>query len=157
MGYIPDGAKWYLAEVVEEITVEGDPRNVVHTNVVLVRADSPAEAYEKSLALGQQSETSYKNPAGKHVGIVFKGLHDLNVIHDELGHGAELIFSEEVGMSAERLRGWLAAKEELGIFRPIRPSSGPDYASGDIVQEVYERFGHLRPSQATASERGSNG
>ena len=50
MGYIPKNAKWYLAELVEEITISGDPRNVVHTNLVLVRADSAAEAYEKSLA-----------------------------------------------------------------------------------------------------------
>jgi hypothetical protein len=32
MGYIPANAKWYLAEIVEQIAVEGDPRNVVHTS-----------------------------------------------------------------------------------------------------------------------------
>ena len=52
MGYIPKDAKWYLADIIQQITVEDDPRSVVHTNVVLVRADSPEEAYEKALALG---------------------------------------------------------------------------------------------------------
>ena len=52
MGYIPKSAKWYLADIVQQITVEGDPRSVVHTNLVFVRADSPEEAYEKALELG---------------------------------------------------------------------------------------------------------
>jgi len=38
MGFIPKDAKWYLAHIVEEIRVEGDHRNVVHTNQILVRS-----------------------------------------------------------------------------------------------------------------------
>jgi hypothetical protein len=45
MGFLAKVAKWYLADIVEEIRVEGDRRNVVHTNLILVRADSPNEAY----------------------------------------------------------------------------------------------------------------
>jgi hypothetical protein len=52
MGYIPEDAKWYLAEIVEEITVEEDSRNVVHRNLHLIRADSPEEAYRKAIELG---------------------------------------------------------------------------------------------------------
>jgi hypothetical protein len=51
-GYIPKSAKWYLAEIVQQITVEGDSRNVVHTNLVLVRADSPEDAYQKRWSWG---------------------------------------------------------------------------------------------------------
>jgi hypothetical protein len=40
MGYIPTDAKWYLADIVMEITIQGDSRNVVHVNTTLVRADS---------------------------------------------------------------------------------------------------------------------
>jgi hypothetical protein len=94
MGYIPPDAKWYLAEIVQQITVEGDPNNVVHNNMVLVRADSPEDAYARAVELGAARELSYENPEGKGVTIRFKGLHDLNVIHDELEHGAELIYSE---------------------------------------------------------------
>jgi len=32
MAYIPTDAQWYVAEIVEQITVEGDSRNVVHKN-----------------------------------------------------------------------------------------------------------------------------
>ena len=42
----------------KEITVEGESRNVVHTNLLLVRADSPEEAYEKALELGAEGEQS---------------------------------------------------------------------------------------------------
>src|SRR5437867_8039774 len=121
MGFIPKGAKWYLAEIVEEITVEGDPRNVVHTNLVLVRADSPEEAHERSLALGKQGETSYENLAGKRVTITFRGLHDLNVIHDELEHGGELSFTRTIGMSQDDLAKWVPPKEQLGVFAPRKP------------------------------------
>jgi hypothetical protein len=74
--------KWHLAEVVEEKTVEDNPRNVVHTNVVLILADSPEDAYQKSLELGNSRNVSYENPNGKRVRIAFRGLRDLNIIHD---------------------------------------------------------------------------
>src|SRR5580658_4503571 len=98
MAYIPESAKWYLAEIVEQITVEGDPRNVVHTNLVLVRADSPDEAYQKAIELGTAGDASFENPDGKWVTFRFRGLHDLNVIYDELEDGAELDCSENIGM-----------------------------------------------------------
>jgi hypothetical protein len=51
MGFVPEGAEWYLAQVVIEFVVEGDARNVVHVNYLLVRAQSPDEAYQKALRL----------------------------------------------------------------------------------------------------------
>jgi hypothetical protein len=140
MGYIPESAKWYLAEIVLQITVEGDPRNVVHTNLVLVRADSPEEAYQKALELGAAGDQFYENPDGKRVTFRFRGLHDLNVIHDDLEHGAELIYSEDLDLDESAIREWVAPKEELGVFRPITPSTGPNYASRDVMEEAYRRL-----------------
>src|SRR5437879_2889197 len=145
MGYIPKSAKWYLAEIVQQITVDGDPRNVVHTNLVLVRADSPQEAYQKAVELGTAGEQSYENIDGKRVTFRFRGLHDLNVIFGELEHGAELSYSEDIDMDEAALCEWLTPKNELGIFQPIIPSTGPDYRSRDIVEKIYERFPNLRP------------
>src|SRR5690348_13398603 len=119
MAYIPEDAKWYLAEIVEEITVQDDPRNVVHKNVVLIRAECPEDAYQKALELGNGKNTCYENPDGKRVEIRFRGLHDLQVIHDELEHGAELTYSEEIGMDEEALYTWVSPKEELGVFAPM--------------------------------------
>jgi Domain of unknown function (DUF4288) len=86
-----------LAKIVEQITVEGDPRNVVHTNLVLIRADSPEEAYPKAVELGAAGEQSYENLDGTRVEFRFRGLRELSVIYDELEHGAELTYSEDVG------------------------------------------------------------
>jgi hypothetical protein len=147
MGYIPECAKWYLAEIVQQITVDGDPRNVVHTNQVLVRADSPEEAYQKAIELGTAGAMSYENPDGKQVTFRFRGLHDLNVIHDELEHGTEIIYSEDVDLDESRIQRWISPKEELGVFRPISPSKGPDYRSGEVMEMLYEQRPHLRPGK----------
>ena len=145
MGYIPEDAKWYLAEIIEQITVDGDLRNVVHTNLVLVRADSPEDAYEKAMELGRAGEQSYENPDGKRVTFRFRGLRDLNVIHGGLEHGAELIYSEDVDVDESDICKWVTPKEDLGIFLQITQSPGPDYSSREVMQKVYERFPDLRP------------
>ena len=136
MGFIPTGAKWYLADIVQQITVEDDPRSVVHTNLVLVRADSPEEAYRRAMELGAAGEQSYENPEGRQVTFKFRGLRDLNVIHDELEHGTELTYREDVGMDEDAIRRWVTPKEELGVFAPITPSTGPIYISRDIIDKL---------------------
>src|ERR1051326_8553972 len=98
MGYVPENTKWRLAKIVEEITVEGGPRNVVHRNTRLIRADSAEDAYEYALKFGEECEMSYPNPDGKLVKSRFRGLAELSPIHDELEHGAELFYTEDVGL-----------------------------------------------------------
>jgi hypothetical protein len=116
MGFIPRNAKWYLAEIVEEIRVESSQQNVAHTNRTLIRADSLEEAHEKALALGRRGNTIYKNPRGKAVTIRFRGLKDLNVIHDELEHGAQISFSRDVAVSEKEIKSWIPPKQRLGVF-----------------------------------------
>jgi hypothetical protein len=145
MAYIPESAKWYLADIVEQITVEGDPRNVVHTNLVLIRADSPEEAYQKAIDLGTARDQSYENPDGNRVTIRFRGLRDLNVIHDELEHGAELIYSEKTDLDESAIQKWISPKEELGVFQPIKPSTGLNYISLDIFKELCKRVPNPKP------------
>jgi Domain of unknown function (DUF4288) len=116
MGYIPPGAEWYLAEIVEEFRIAGESENIVHTNLVLVRADSPDEAFERAEQLGRELNMEYTNPEGKTVTVRYRGLRDLNVIHDKLEHGAELIYQKDVGMTEEELEKWVSSKEELGVF-----------------------------------------
>jgi len=140
MGYISPDAKWYLADIVQRIEVEGDPRLVVHTNVVLIRADSPDEAYTKATEIGAASEISYDNPDGKRVDIMYCGLSDLNVIHDELEHGAELTYTEKIGIDDAAIRRLIPSKEELGIFAPRRTSTGPDYKSRDVVDQMHREL-----------------
>jgi hypothetical protein len=146
MGFVPENAEWYLAEIVEELTVADDPRNVVWRNLTLVHADSPDDAYEQALRLGRSGETEYLNSAEKVVTIRFRGLSFLDVIHDPLEHGSELMFHSKVGVTPEDLRKLLRPKEELEVFRPISLPEGPDIAAGEIIQELKEKFG-IKPEE----------
>jgi Domain of unknown function (DUF4288) len=119
VGYIPPGARWYLADIVEEFKIEGEPNNVVHTN-------SPEHAWQRANEIGRQSVATYKNSDGKFVSVAFRGLRDLNVIHDKLVHGAELIYSRRVGMAEHELEKWVSPKEHLGVFRPIEALGDQD-------------------------------
>ena len=119
---------WYLADVVLEVSIEDDPRNVVHVNTMLIEADSPETAYVKAITLGQVSEQEYLNTADKIVRIQFRGLRELSVVPDELQDGAELSYEESVGVPPEQLRQWALPKEQLRVFAPTRDRSGsPNY------------------------------
>lgn len=141
MGYIPLDAKWYLADVVEQITVEDDPRYVVQVNTILIRADSPEEAYEKALERGAGYETSYQNPEDKLVTTTFRGLYNLTVVSDELEHGAELTYNEYIETDEAEIQKYLYAKEKLGVFAPRKTSTGPNYISGDVLREMNKLMG----------------
>jgi|HubBroStandDraft_6_1064221.scaffolds.fasta_scaffold246812_3 hypothetical protein len=126
MGWIPPGARWYLADIVEVITVEGETGNVVHTNTVLIEADSPEKACRRAIERGKEYEHTYTEPDGKRVITTFHGLRDLNVIHGEPVHGTELIYSRRDDLTPEELEKWISTKEELGVFAPIEPPGGRD-------------------------------
>jgi Domain of unknown function (DUF4288) len=133
MTHIPLDAKWYIAEVILLIRVGDGLRNTLHKNTLLVRADSPEEAYQKAVLLGQESEVSYANPEGKQVQITFWGLAELSVVHDELERGAELLYEEKVGLSKEDIEKLVLPQQQLSIFRRARLGDRPDYSSKEIM------------------------
>ena len=139
MTYFPENADWYLAWIVQEITVEGDPRNVVHTCTRLIRAHSPEEAYDKALRLGREEEVTYENSDGKGVKIVFRGLNDLIGIYEDLEDGAELTYEEEVGVKEDEIKRMLTERERLSVFQDGKGSGGPNYISKDIAEEMESR------------------
>jgi hypothetical protein len=116
MAYIPEDAKWYLADIVEEFQVQDEDTSLVHINLILIRADSPEEAYERSLEVGRQSETSYQNTDGKTVTVIFRGLRNLYVIHDELEHGSELLYELKEDITEGQIVKFLRSKAELNVF-----------------------------------------
>jgi len=138
MAYIPEDAKWYIADLVMECQIEEEPRNVVHVNIVLVHADSPEEAFQKAEKLGKEGENSYLNPNNQKVIWLYRGLRDLQVIHDELEHGAELMYEEKIGISEDEVQAIVRAKSQLNVFQPYKPrdTSKPDYRSQEVMDEV---------------------
>lgn len=138
MACIPKDARWYIADLVLEHTIEGDARNVVHVNVHLIEADSPERAYEKANALGRQSERVYTNTDGKEVRVVFGGVRDLNVIHDELQDGAELTYEESTAVAEDELASWVRPKERLSVFRERQ--SGPERGVPSYMPESVKKL-----------------
>ncbi len=138
MAYIPKDAKWYVAELVMECRIEGDLRNVVHINIVLIRADSPEEAFEKAEQLGREGEDSYLNHTNQKTVWVYRGLRDLNVIHDELEHGAELMFEEKIDVSEDVVQDMITTKSQLNVFRSdeLEDLSRPNYGYKEIMEEA---------------------
>lgn len=133
MGFIPAGARWYIAEIILEHVFADDSRNVVHTNVHLIEATSPNEAFEKSMKLGKQSEQVYINTSGTNVRVVFRGLFDLNVVHDSLEDGAELFYREGIDVSEDRLKKMAARRDELSVFSTKEPNfDGPNLMPDSI-------------------------
>jgi hypothetical protein len=153
MSYVASDARWFIAELILKIEVEGEQQNVVHRNYVLVEADSAEHAYESSLRLGKESEVSYQNPQGKNVSIKFCGIADLDVIGRELEHGTEILFTEQVGVSEETLLRWIRPKERLSIFSPIEPSAGPNYASQEVIEDVARILKAKKRSPKKGSKR----
>jgi hypothetical protein len=145
VGYVPNDAEWYLADLVQELVVEGDPRNVIWRNLTLIHASSPDDAYEKALGLGRAGDSEYLNPAGKLVTTRFRGISFMDVVHDPLEHGAELLFRSETQVSEEQVAKLLRSKEELELFRPNERLAGPDVASRDVVREAESLSGVHRP------------
>lgn len=144
MGHIPDDARWYIADLVFEHTIVDDPRNVVHVNIHLIEANSPEQAYQKAVKLGQAGEQSYINTDDKKVQITFRGLRDLGVIHDDLEDGAELLYEEAVGLTEDNLLRWIKPKDALSVFAPRRARLNvPNYMPKEVM-EMLEQEGFQR-------------
>jgi Domain of unknown function (DUF4288) len=141
MGYIPRDARWFIAELVVECRIEEDPRNVLHVDHVLVRADSAEEAYTKALELGADKELAYVNTEDKKVVWHFRGLRDLFVVHDELEHGGELLYEEEIDVTDASIQEEISTKESLSVFREVEASGGPNYMPRDLMAQVVEALG----------------
>jgi hypothetical protein len=110
-------SKWYLAEIVTEITIVGESEKVVHNNLVLIRADSAEKAYSKAITRGREMEDIYEDSEGQKVQVTYRGLSDLNIIQDELEDGAEIAYEELVDLSEDEIREMLTEKDELGVFQ----------------------------------------
>jgi hypothetical protein len=146
MGYVPKDAEWYIVDLIIEMRIEGEERNVVHVNTMLVRADSPERAFDEALKLGVQHEDVYENTDGKRVSVKFRGLAHLDVIHDSLEHGAELTYSQKVGLSEDEIAHLVVDKAGLALFSEQEPFTGPNYAPKCIMDRLIEELSR-HPSQ----------
>ena len=143
MAYNSGRARWYLAEIVTETRMTGEHENIVHNNLILIRASSSEESYEKTMARGHEMEDTYQSPEGETVTVLFRGISDINLIQDELEDGAEIAYEEIPDMSEEEIQEMLQSKENLGVFQPEEPDTHEtEYTSKDIVDEALRIINH---------------
>jgi len=139
MAFIPKDAKWYLADIVQEIRVSTRKRQSVWINTVLIRADSPEEAYKKAHEIGRAGDLSYLNVYKEKVQLRFRGLKELSVIDEELAHGSELFFRSKTRMTAKGIGRLICDKQKLSVFDSSRTNGWTMFA--DSVEEELKRDG----------------
>lgn len=76
----PDAPRWYIAELVEELILGGNVRNVIHRKTRLIFADTHDDAYEKALTLSTEHEITYLNQMHESSQTRFWGLSELNLL-----------------------------------------------------------------------------
>lgn len=111
--------EWYLAELIEEFRVEKQPTSLVHVNWVLVRADDDEAAYNKALEFGRKLDDQYQNTDGDLVIVTFRGLRNLNKIHEDLEDGAEITFELYEDIDRKDVEKMIAPKDQLALFRKL--------------------------------------
>ncbi len=137
MAYVPDDSEWFLAQLVQEIRVAGSKRNIVHVNYVVIHAGSPRSAYARAISIGKRGAASYINEMGKRVTIRFRGLRELDVIHDPLEDGCEIMYMEKLGVTRQGIRKLVRPRRKLEVFLPIRVRPGrPNFSSKRIMDKV---------------------
>ncbi|HXP47398.1 MAG TPA: DUF4288 domain-containing protein [Terriglobales bacterium] len=88
MDPVHTNAKWYTAELVEEIVTDGLSGNTVYIHGVLVQADSAEAAYEKACRWAEENiNEATRTAGGTPVHHVFRGFRDLYYCADEIQDG----------------------------------------------------------------------
>lgn len=93
---------WYVASYLIRFVQLEDKDNedlerrfVTWENTVIVKAESPKEAYEKVLVLANDATEPYLGgPSGVPVQWVFEGVTELLAIHEPLEDGAEIMWAK---------------------------------------------------------------
>jgi len=78
--YLP-GTRWYIAELIEETSLAGFPRQIIQRNARFIFAHSPEEAYDQALALDHQPASQ---PPEQVARTRYWGLAHLNVVQEDL-------------------------------------------------------------------------
>jgi hypothetical protein len=150
MAFIPNDAEWYVADLIEEIRVAGRRRNTVWINTVLIEANSPEDAYRKSLEVGRSGNTSYKNVYGERVSCKFRGIFQLNVIYEELKHGCELFFRSKPPLAESGIKRLLRKKQDLAVFSDFRPHTNKRLISKRVADELKRRLKNKKSKPESA-------
>ncbi|MDY0746372.1 DUF4288 domain-containing protein [Paucibacter sp. R3-3] len=112
---------WYVATYVHRFVVLDEDnedmsrRYTTWKNTILVKAESPNEAYRKAIKVGKLGCKPYENMNGQKVRFVYEGLSSLVPIYEELADGSEIFWSSQVSQ-LRTIRKMVKSKGELEAF-----------------------------------------
>lgn len=119
----PEASRWYVAELTEEVTLEGDPLNVVHKKTRVIFADSAEDAYEKALSLITEHEISYLNEHKRAIRTRFWGLRELDLSNEDMDRAGIL---PKQRMARRRNSTGLSTEQQFALLMSLKPGALPN-------------------------------
>jgi hypothetical protein len=119
----PESSRWYVAELTEEVTLEGDPLHVVHKKTRVIFADSPEDAYQKALSMITEHEISYLNEHKRAVRTRFWGLRELDLSNEDMDRAGIL---PRERMARRRNATGLSAEQQFALLMSLKPGALPN-------------------------------
>ena len=110
---------WYIAEIIEKYepvirNKKSDLRRVTtYGNHHLIKADSPEEAFDKAVKLGEKSNYKFINSDKLEMKSSFVGIGELLPIYEDIEDGAELMWTDYGFISNRRTMKMPNKKEEI--------------------------------------------
>lgn len=125
MANSPEVSRWYIAELTEEVTLEGDPQHVVHCKTRIIFADSAEDAYEKALSMITEHELNYLHEHNKAVRTRFWGLRELPVSNEDMDR-AGILPKERRGTARRRNSTGLSPDQQFALLMSLKPGALPN-------------------------------
>jgi len=121
----PETSRWYVAELTEEVTLEGDPLNIVHKKTRVIFADSAEDAYEKALSMITEHELGYLNEHKRAVRTRFWGLRELDLSNEDMDR-AGILPQEKKGSARRRNSTGLTPEQQFALLVSLKPGALPN-------------------------------
>jgi len=125
MANSPEVSRWYIAELTEEVTLEGDPQQVVHRKTRVIFADSAEDAYEKALSMITEHELNYLNEHHKAVRTRFLGLRELELSNEDMDR-AGILPEERIGVARRKNATGLSPEQQFALMVSLTQGTRPN-------------------------------
>ena len=110
MAHSPETARWYIAELTEEVPLEGDPQNIVH---------------KKTLAMITEHEVTYLNEHHKAIRTRFWGLRELSLSNEDMDR-VGILPENRFGVARRRNSTGLSPEQQFALLLSIKPGALPN-------------------------------
>lgn len=125
MANSPEVSRWYIAELTEEVILEGDPQHIVHRKTRVIFADSAEDAYEKALSMITEHELNYLSEYSKAIRTRFWGLRELTLSNEDMDR-ASILPKERMGLARRKNSTGLSPEQQFALLVSLKPGALPN-------------------------------